>query len=586
MFKCYDSYDVALTGGNFMKKCIIFLTFALLTISSLFAIDVDEKEIRDGGSGAIDFINYTGRHDEIDSVEAIRRIGSDLSGAVTSGQVGSSNRYLVIHAVDSSVKEGLDADIIILGAQVNVDHIDNLRLIIEGYLSSSYGYSRQDAKTLAHFITIYNAVYRSDMRAFAKKYKSVVLQHLSSDKVGLATTYSEWPGKTQIVIPLTDQKYSGTISTIDTGVISDKAVVDKMKESDDKDIDARKDMVEIKEKESEQARERAEEARKKALEKEKESEQARKRAEQAKKNLQDKENTLQDKEKASQKAQKDADEAKKNNASDKDDKQKQADKAKEEAEKARQERDKAKTEKDKEDSDVKKSKDEVARLSDEASDEEKMAKDKMEDAQSDRKDIAADTQKIIEDKKAEKKAETDALIASAVRAYALKVVDGDTLSSSIVMLDLRNARQIKTSSLDTIRGRRVYEVKDNLLAIAGSSSGNGIVSLVLINARTLEVVKQSSDVIADDSVLVQDGDYYYAIVSSNGKYYLGKFNAELERQSLSPIAVLPYSPVSVTERGILVQDESNSIHLLDKTHLKDTDGGEKKNFTSFRNEIN
>ena len=559
-----------------MKKCILFFTFILLTILSLFAIDVDEKEIREGDSKSIDFINYTGKHDEIDTIEAIRRIGSDLKGASTSGQAGVSNRYLVIHAVDSSIKEGLDADIIILGPQVNVDHIDNLRLIIEGYLSASYGYSRQDAKTLSHFITIYNAVYRGNMQAFAKKYKSVVLKHLSSDKVGLSTTYSEWPGKTQIVIPLTDQKYSGTISTIDTGVISDKNVVDKMKENDDKDIDARKDMVDLKEKEAEEARKRAEEARKKALEKEKEAQEAKKRAEEAKKNLDDKEKNLKDKEKASQKAQKDAENDK--------NKQKQAEQAKKDAEKAKEERDKAQKEKDKKDEEAKSKQEEADALKDEAKTEDKMAEDKTEDAQSDRKDIAADTQKIIEDKKAEKKAETDALIASAVRAYALKVVDKDTLSSTIVMLDLRNARQIKTSPLDTIRGRNIYEVGDNLLAIAGSSSGNGIISLVLINSRSLEVVKQSSDVIAEESMLVKDGDYYYAIVSSSGKYYLGKFNGELERQSLSPIAVLPYSPISVTEQGILVQDENNSIHLLNKTNLKD--GIEKKNFTSFKSETN
>ena len=559
-----------------MKKCILFFTFILLTIPSLFAIDVDEKEIREGGSKSIDFINYTGKHDEIDTIEAIRRIGSDLKGASTSGQAGVSNRYLVIHAVDSSIKEGLDADIIILGPQVNVDHIDNLRLIIEGYLSASYGYSRQDAKTLSHFITIYNAVYRGNMQAFAKKYKSVVLKHLSSDKVGLSTTYSEWPGKTQIVIPLTDQKYSGTISTIDTGVISDKNVVDKMKENDDKDVDARKDMVDLKEKEAEEARKRAEEARKKALEKEKEAQEAKKRAEEAKKNLDDKEKNLKDKEKASQKAQKDAENDK--------NKQKQAEQAKKDAEKAKEERDKAQKEKDKKDEEAKSKQEEADALKDEAKTEDKMAEDKTEDAQSDRKDIAADTQKIIEDKKAEKKAETDALIASAVRAYALKVVDKDTLSSTIVMLDLRNARQIKTSPLDTIRGRNIYEVGDNLLAIAGSSSGNGIISLVLINSRTLEVVKQSSDVIAEESMLVKDGDYYYAIVSSSGKYYLGKFNGDLERQSLSPIAVLPYSPISVTEQGILVQDENSSIHLLNKTNLKD--GIEKKNFTSFKSETN
>ena len=85
-------------------------------------------------------------------------------------------------------------------------------------------------------------------------------------------------------------------------------------------------------------------------------------------------------------------------------------------------------------------------------------------------------------------------------------------------------------------------------------------------------------------MLVKDGDYYYAIVSSSGKYYLGKFNGDLERQSLSPIAVLPYSPISVTEQGILVQDENSSIHLLNKTNLKD--GIEKKNFTSFKSETN
>ena len=565
-----------------MKKYIAFLTFMTFALSFIFAINVDEKEVRSQDSGEVDFINYTGRHDEIDSVEAIRGIGRGLAGAVSSGRVGTPDRYMIIHAVDTSVKEGLDADILILGSRVRVDHIDNLRLIIEGYLSSAYNYSRQDAKTLAHFITIYNAVYRGRMEVFNKKYKSVVLEHLTPSKVGLSTTYSQWPGNTQIVIPLSDQKYSGTVSTIDTDTISDKEVVNKMKEQDDKDIDARKDMVELKEKEAEEARKRAEEEREKQAEKEKEGRETQKALEDAKKKENEKDKALKDKEKEAERLKKDAENA---NDDDKAEKERLAKKALEDAEKARKEAEEAEKERLRKEEELKKQQEEAEKLKKEAEEEEKFAENKEDDAQGDRKDIAKDTQKIIEDKKNEKKAETDALIASATRGYALKVVDEQTLSSSIVMLDLRSAKPIKTSSLDTIKGRRIYAVGDNILAIAGSADGNGVVSLVLINQRSLEVAKQGDDELSENSVLVKDGDYYYAVVSSGGKYYIGKFNEELTRQALSSVAVSRYTPITVTEQGLLVQDVSKNIYLLDKSSLKDL-MEDRKSYTSFKNEVN
>ena len=164
-------------------------------------------------------------------------------------------------------------------------------------------------------------------------------------------------------------------------------------------------------------------------------------------------------------------------------------------------------------------------------------------------------------------------------------MDEQTLSSSIVMLDLRSAKPIKTSSLDTIKGRRIYAVGDNILAIAGSADGNGVVSLVLINQRSLEVAKQGDDELSENSVLVKDGDYYYAVVSSGGKYYIGKFNEELTRQALSSVAVSRYTPITVTEQGLLVQDVSKNIYLLDKSSLKDL-MEDRKSYTSFKNEVN
>ena len=238
-----------------MKKIVGFC-FLIMIVFSGFAIEVDRPEIDTIKDRSLEFINYTGTHDRVDSVQTTRGIGSALGSAAKTGRSGDLNRYAVIHCVDPSVKEGLDADIFIIGRNAGVDHIDNVRLMIAGYLSAAYGYSQKDAATIAHFVTIYNAVYRNQMSFFNRKYKAVVTNNLTEGKAGIALRYSEWAGNTQIIIPLSDPKYAGTVSTVDTKTISDKKVIDKMREESDKDIGARKDMVDLKEKESAAARDR------------------------------------------------------------------------------------------------------------------------------------------------------------------------------------------------------------------------------------------------------------------------------------------------------------------------------------------
>jgi len=249
-----------------------------MVVFSGFAIEVDKPEIDSVKNKTIEFINYTGPHDVVDSADTIRGIGSNLAGAVKAGRAGDMNRYSVIHCVDPAVKEGLDADIFIIGKNAGVDHINNVRLIIAGYLKAAYGYSDKDAATLAHFVTIYNAVYRKNMDFFNQKYKQVVTKNLTKEKAGLALRYDEWPGQTQIVIPLTDQKYAGTISSVDTTSISDKKVVEKMREDKGKDLEKRKEMVDLKERESEEAAKRAEVAKKEADVKQKEADKQKKEA--------------------------------------------------------------------------------------------------------------------------------------------------------------------------------------------------------------------------------------------------------------------------------------------------------------------
>ena len=589
-----------------MKRFFVCLcAFALM--NAVFAIEVDQNELRQAENTPIEFINYTGPHSEIDSLQSIAAIGTALAGAAQRGRAGDMNRYAVIHAVDTTVQTGLDADILIIGSGAKVDHVTNLRVIIAGYLRAAYGYSEKDAKTIAHFVTIYNAVYRGNLEVFKAKYKAVVLKNLTADKIGLALRYDEWPGKTQVVIPLSDQKYSGTLSTIDTTSISDKNVVEKMREQDDKDLETRKDMIDLKERESDAARERAGVARQDAAAARKDADVKQKEAESAQKEAEKSKAAAQQSKQNAAKAQKEADAAKKQAAQSEKaaaaaQKQAQKDpsnrKAAAEAEKKQQEAAKAKqtaAEKNKaaaeKASDAKKVDQEAAAKQKEAAAkqkeadaaaqevqnkenaaaaEEQFADAKEQEAQTDRKDIAADTRKILEDKRAERKAQDESVFASSMPSAVLKIIDPNTMMAEVVLLDLRTEKSLKTSSLNTVRGRALIEGTDSLIAMAGSNAGNQMITLVAINPRTLEMTKQASVPVAEQSMLVPAESGCYAVIEQSGKYVLARFDENLEVKARSAVPVLPYTAIRVTEKGLLVQDTANNIRLLDAATLAET----------------
>ena len=267
---------------------------SLMSMISASALGVNEEEIRvTGDVGTIQFENYSGPHTVIETAVAITEIGRGLGRQVarsvnSSGSFNLNGKYSIIHAVDANETGKFDADILIINPNATVDHIRNLRRIIAGYLTAAYGYNNSDATTIATFVTVYNAVYRQKLDVFQDRYKTVVTRNLTKEKCGLSTKWNEWPGNTQIVIPLYD--LNGGLSAVNTSVISDRNVVDNMREEDDKGIDARQDMVDIKEREAEQAADKAAEAaeaadkeKQKLAEQEKKQDQVQKQADEAQK---------------------------------------------------------------------------------------------------------------------------------------------------------------------------------------------------------------------------------------------------------------------------------------------------------------
>ena len=377
-----------------------------------------------------------------------------------------------------------------------------------------------------------------------------------------------------------------------------------MREQDDKDIATRKDMIDLKERESSAARDRAnvaqqdaDAARKEAAAKQDEATAAQKEADKSKdsaaQSRQDAEKARKDAEAAKKQAaqsEKAAEAAKKQAQKNPNDRKaaEEAAKKQQEAAKDKQEasdKDKAAAEKanaakkDNQDAEAKqkeaaakqKAADDAAKQTQdkerEAASEKQFADTKEQEAQSDRKDVAADTRKIIEEKRAERKAQDEAAFASALPGAVLKVVDPGSMLSEVVLLDLKTEKPLKTSSLNTVRGRVLIEGTDSLIAIAGSKSGNQMITLVGINPRTLEMTKQATVPIAEQSLLIQVDDSYYAVIEQSGKYYLARFNDNLEMQAKSTVTVLPYTAISVTEKGLLVQDTTNDIRLLNADNL-------------------
>ncbi|MCL2762452.1 MAG: hypothetical protein FWD36_04495 [Treponema sp.] len=247
---------------NFYKALFVCVVFVWVA-GAAFA-QVDQGELQKN-LAPVTFINFEGPHARVESREQIRQIGVGQGQVVKAGTVraGAANRYFVIHSVSGPDGDRLDADIFGLGPNASVDHVRNLRLIIQGYLQAAYDYSEKDAALLAEYITIYNAVYRGDWDYFSNRFKRPVLGHINARQAGLSTRYTEWPGNTLMLIPLGDGR------AVDTAAISDDRVVEEMRKEDDRSIGQRRDMVDLKEREADDAERRATEQRRAVQEEEK-----------------------------------------------------------------------------------------------------------------------------------------------------------------------------------------------------------------------------------------------------------------------------------------------------------------------------
>jgi len=516
-----------------LKYKLLIIAVILTGIAAAAFAQVDEVEL--SNLPPVVFLNYEGPYLIFNTREEIRQIGVVLGQIIQQNErgiapalaamgleerraysyrfsAGGTNLYWVIHSISGPDGSKLDADIFGLGVDVGVDHIRNLRTIIQGYLQAAYNYSASDALLLAEYITVYNAVYRGNWEYFTNRYKTPVIDNLTRDRAGLSIRYDEWPGRTLMLIPLS----IGGLSAVDMSVIADARVIEELRKDDDQGIPARQQMVDLIERQAEEAAQQAQEQRQTA---------AQEVAAVAEERAQ-----VQQERQAVQEA------------------QQQGQITQQQAEQAQQELDRREQELDTREQ-------QAQELAEGAGGYEELAEQRYADAQQMRQDIASDQQASFQ---------------QPVQETVVSGISIETTSPAImgrlVHLNSQSGRQVRQSPL--IHVRTITNIGGKVIAVAGEARGNQAVRLVELNPATLEMIRQGNDDIMSGSLIWVNGNDLYAIVAEGSACYLGRFNTNLELQSRSEIRIHPQSGVSIFERGrLLTQREDGSPVALNPLDL-------------------
>ncbi|NIZ40289.1 P83/100 family protein [Entomospira entomophila] len=223
-----------------MKFLVTLLGLFVLVYAS--AQEVVREEFINVQTDDVQFENFQGVVINPNTVAEIRGIGRALANmAQMDGQIYRlGDKYAIRESGNEELDGLLSAAIIYVNPDALVENVRNLRLIISGYLEVRYGYSMEDADTLAYFLTFYNAIHRGDVDFFASRYKPEVMIDIDQSNAGLATSYNQWPGRTRIFIPLSfnNDPFLNEI---------DRDVIDATTKDGNTSLDMRDNLLDIKE---------------------------------------------------------------------------------------------------------------------------------------------------------------------------------------------------------------------------------------------------------------------------------------------------------------------------------------------------
>ncbi len=516
-----------------MKRYLLILF--VLSIP-LFAqeVDVAREELRRVEGAAIEFQNYQGPYEAIDSVDEITGIGTFIaSQIVEDDDYTYFEKYRTIHVVDPDTEEGFDADIFMILSEAQVDHIDNIRRIVSSYLSEYYGYDEATASLIAYYITIYNAVYRQDYSFFESAYKPLVLSYLEPNMVGISTLYSDWSGQTQMVIPLSR---NGEI--IEPMELSTDKVVENLRESPDMAIETRKLMVELKEKVLEEEEELLEEEEEKVKELEEQLEERQREAGEEREGIEEERDRLS------------------------------------EADLTEEEREEEEAELEEREEALREEEEEIDEAALELEEQQEQVRDQEEEVEERREDIQEDREEIAEDQQAVMEEETGQIeltqygAGSGIRFMIVRDTPYGPVSR-MVFYDTITGKTERSAETAVIAGRTYLYKNEEVIVLALDSEESEWGTLTRLDPIMLTVLGRGEGQVYRNSTLLNREEYLFGVTQNDGEWVLAKFNDDLSLIATSNVTVDPLTPIVPARGRLFVQMSTGEIVSLSPDTLQE-----------------
>lgn len=500
-----------------MNNKFFALLMSLFFVFSLYSQDVDREEL-ERNMREVEFINYMGPHDVIESRGDIMSIGASLARSVLAGseQAAVSGKYRILHLTDSSEPGKLGADILVIEKDARVDHIRNLRLILAAYLQAVYSYSQEDSMLIAEFATYYNAVFRGNIPFFEERYINRVLVNLSSENAGIDVHYENWPGKTRLVVPL--RSLSGSEGKPDPFELADREVIEDLRKEEGMGIEQRKKIVELQEDEVEQERAELEERKEVIAESEK---------------------TLEEKEKGAEE---------------------RAAGAFTRQEKEEVEKEKAALEEERKALEGEKREAEAG---------EARIAEKEQTIADERESIARDAEKVLEEKKGEEeKASVAGAMEESARIPFLKLQESSgRRSGRFVFYDSEKMIAVVPDNAPETSGRIYLEISGGYLLPVKDDSGRFVIAMLSENSLLPEAA--GTEEVWHSSFLLADSENYYCIArNSSGRWSVALYDRSLKVKSFSEKEADPDTFIIKKGGKVLFQALSGEIVSVDAQTLR------------------
>jgi hypothetical protein len=373
-------------------------------------------------------------------------------------------------------------------------------------------------------VTIYNAVHRGELSFFQERYKNIVTDNLSEEAAGISTLYSDWPGATELVTPLSEGARPGRLGTIAPLELTDDMLIEQLRRRPDMGLEERRELVDFLERVIEERRE--------------EIAQEREEIEEQREQIQEREEAPAEEEPTEEPEEAPEEEPTEEPAPEDEAPEEPADDEAEEAP-TEEELDQREEELDQEE-------EEVDQLEDEVREE--------------REQIAEDTEQQIAEAEAEAEQEEEAGEPTPV-TFVLSRREGGAVLRQLVRVQPLTGEVLVESPLATVTSANFVVVGGNPVVIADYEGSSRLVEL---DSDSLEVRSAGEREIATGGYLVSADSALYAAVRDEGEWYLGRFDEALELRERSADPISPESYIHVAGQRVFVQGADGNVLSLNR----------------------